>query len=573
MAQLIHHAFDSLKLGARPPPPELSPHYYRDNFLTLIETVKDQYGDMLSPSETDFLQRFEALSLQAQCLYLRLISRKGPWFRRSKLEYAEIGNLDTPLEALLSAQLMVSQSFADIHTVTTLYSNSELQTLFGAQLEGSNATRKADKVAHLETLGLTTLQIADILSQHDPMGLIAPLCAEHLHTLEILFFGNRHQSLTEFVLAQIGVTQYFPYPLKRDQRLFPDRAALEQYLQCTALADARDDAIANGDGEALKALATTVAALRLTDEAATRRWHTLCNRMGRDLERLDESDLALCLYRYSTVHPARERQVRILERSKKTTDALDLCEDILDNPWCEAERDAALRIMPRLQKRLGRTPHRQPKPRFTEQHIQLPDEQRPVELTAADYFAREWRVAEYVENRLMNTLFGLLFWEEIYAPVPGAFHHPFQSVPADMYSPLFAIRRSQAIAEKFALLRRADITQRLSDAYHRYSHFQCHWINTRYVDLDILRDAVTIIPRDDLLHIFERILFDPKENRSGFPDLITLGDAPGDYCLMEVKGPGDSLQNNQKRWLGFFAEAGIPAKVVWVSWSGAATEQ
>ena len=66
------------------------------------------------------------------------------------------------------------------------------------------------------------------------------------------------------------------------------------------------------------------------------------------------------------------------------------------------------------------------------------------------------------------------------------------------------------------------------------------------------------------------MLFDPGENRRGFPDLIALGEEPGDYCLIEVKGPGDALQDSQKRWLRFFAQQGIPAQVAWVDWLRAA---
>ena len=46
-----------------------------------------------------------------------------------------------------------------------------------------------------------------------------------------------------------------------------------------------------------------------------------------------------------------------------------------------------------------------------------------------------------MENKLMNALFGLAFWEQIFAPVPGAFHNPYQSVPTDMYDPAFSARR------------------------------------------------------------------------------------------------------------------------------------
>ena len=53
------------------------------------------------------------------------------------------------------------------------------------------------------------------------------------------------------------------------------------------------------------------------------------------------------------------------------------------------------------------------------------------------------------------------------------------------------------------------------------------------------------------------------------PDLIQFYPAERRYRMIEVKGPGDRLQDNQKRWLAFAAEQGIPVEVCYVSWDAA----
>ena len=103
------------------------------------------------------------------------------------------------------------------------------------------------------------------------------------------------------------------------------------------------------------------------------------------------------------------------------------------------------------------------------------------------------------------------------------------------------------------------------------------WIDERVVawggndlqalDAALVATATSIIPARHLLAIWERMLFDPRENRRGFPDLVAFGEDAGDYCLIEVKGPGDALQDSQKRWLRFFAAHQIPAQVAWVEWA------
>ena len=136
-----------------------------------------------------------------------------------------------------------------------------------------------------------------------------------------------------------------------------------------------------------------------------------------------------------------------------------------------------------------------------------------------------------------------------------------------MYSRDFLQRRRALLEARLAELRATGAAAALRLAYRQYADFQCRWVDWRRVDRELVEAAATVIPDEHLLAIWERMLFDPRENRRGFPDLVALGDAPGDYCLVEVKGPGDALQESQKRWLRFFGARDIPAAVAWVSWA------
>lgn len=42
--------------------------------------------------------------------------------------------------------------------------------------------------------------------------------------------------------------------------------------------------------------------------------------------------------------------------------------------------------------------------------------------------------------------------------------------------------------------------------------------------------------------------------------------------MIEVKGPGDRLQDNQLRWLDFCAEHGMPVEVCYVKWATQSAE-
>ena len=536
---------------------ELSPHYYRDNFRRLLDTVEAQYNDLLSPAENHFLAAYRELGFDAQCLYVRLVSRVGPWFREEKLHYPELGSICAAVDELLEAALVLRAESLPVAELTRLMTRRELADGFGLPASAS----KAEILASIEVNG--EQQLAPLVQGR----VIAPLQTDTVALMSLLFFGNRRQGLTDFVLDDLGVARYYPYPLDRQQRLFPDREALEEYLALAALSDSWFEA-REGAAEAsvLPELATAILAFVPGYSHTRRRWHRLCNRVARELERMEQAELAMSLYESSVLHPARERRVRLLERAGRERDALALCDSITAEPWGEEELDAAARIRPRLLRRLERAPAARRRDDFAKLSLEISPGSAPVELLTAAVLAESWQEVHYVENQLMNALFGLAFWEQIFAPLPGAFHNPYQAAPSDMYEQGFARCRSALLESRLSELAVLNLGEVLPRAWRAYKGYQCRWVNWRALDEGLVRSASAIIPADHLLAIWRRMLFDPGENRRGFPDLLALGKAPGEYCMIEVKGPGDALQESQKRWLRFFADADIPAAVAWVSW-------
>jgi len=201
----------------------LLPHYYRDNFLAVCDTVEVQYGDLLLASEQQFLRGFRALPFAAQCLYVRLVSRVGPWFRESKLSYPELGPVPVALDSLLASGLAQLAETLNIEELGRLYTVVELRQVFGPLLGGAPARNKAQLLQAIGELALHDDEIMRLLETIDGERIVAPCALAEVDLLQLLFFGNRRQSLTEFVLSDLGVARYYPYPLDRQHRLFPHR--------------------------------------------------------------------------------------------------------------------------------------------------------------------------------------------------------------------------------------------------------------------------------------------------------------------------------------------------------------
>src|SRR5690606_31738424 len=107
--------------------------------------------------------------------------------------------------------------------------------------------------------------------------------------------------------------------------------------------------------------------------------------------------------------------------------ALQAAEAALTEPASEAEAQQLARVRPRLRRKLGLSVPDRPKPRPPSTiNLQVQYAPHGVEELARRYLHQDEAPAHYVENTLVNALFGLLCWDVLFAPLPGAFFHPFQ---------------------------------------------------------------------------------------------------------------------------------------------------
>ena len=87
--------------------PVLIPDYYLANFKRLIRHALEYYSDLLTDDEHDWIQRFQQLDHSSQCMLVRLLSRKGKWFRSDKLNYDEVPSTQDALHALARSNFVV----------------------------------------------------------------------------------------------------------------------------------------------------------------------------------------------------------------------------------------------------------------------------------------------------------------------------------------------------------------------------------------------------------------------------------------------------------------------------------
>jgi hypothetical protein len=378
-----------------------------------------------------------------------------------------------------------------------------------------------------------------------------------------MFFGNLYQDWSEFVLADLGVFQYEAVPFEASSRAFQTRADVDGYLALHACRAALDE------GAELDAL------LRAVDDCASqnpwleKRRAKVLLRIGQACERAQDWAAAQRVYTRCAYPGARHRRIRVHERMAQYGEALALALQAQSAPESEEESQRVARMLPRLYRGAGQgAPARAAAPALLRTDLTLPRpaQPMPVEFVTRDHLHQDDAPVHYVENALINSLFGLLCWPAVFAPLPGAFFHPFQRAPADLDAPDFHLRRAALFDDCLGQLDTHAYRDVILQRYAEKSGVQSPFVFWGALSDTLLAQALDCLPAAHLKLYFTRLLRDVKTNRSGFPDLIRFWPAERRYELVEVKGPGDKLQDNQIRWLQYCVSHGMPVRVCHVSW-------
>ena len=539
--------------------------YYLDNFQRVLDWIGERYGDLLDDCEHAFLAMFPTLPQNARALFVRMVMRKGHLFRASKLSYAEIG---CPVEAaqhLLGTGWIEADPEMTLDELFELLSKPELADAFGARLQRKTA-RKEDQREALRP----DCPDAQRFSHWHPACpdiawriLVKPLCDR----LRLIFFGNLHQGWTDFVLSDLGLFRYETVDISPASRGFRKRADVEHYLQLYAC---RERFAA---GEDVDEVMRDLPLHAFDNDWLESRREKLTFQIGQHYEKLKNWDGAYAAYARCRFPGARGRAIRVLEKHERLDEAHALLLVAQSAPENEAERQHLSRIAPRLARRLGH-PRLAARAKTAVERIELclapPNGERWVEGAVRGHLSCESAPVFYVENALANTLFGLLCWRAIFAAIPGAFFHPFHRGPADLHSADFHQRRRDEFAACLAELDSGSYRDTIRRTYQEKAGLQSPFVHWDGMPLEVIELALACIPPAHLRKWCERILADVKENRTGFPDLIQFWPHEARYLMIEVKGPGDRLQDNQLRWIDYCAAHGMPVSVCYLQWELAA---
>lgn len=580
--------------------PDITPLYYLDNFRYLVHFVADRYHALFDDREHLFLRRFTQLPESAQALYVRLAERKGPYFRVDKLNYVEIPGLEESLLELYENGFVIASGLNQIHIQLHVRNKVELLEIARAERLKSGQMNRGQLVSLIIDTGVAVSSLEIIR-----LGYL-----DVVDRFYLLFFGNSSQNLNELVLHEIGVLRYEDYAID-SSNLFSQRTDIDDALclnrfrrlakrlgaeimqatrkprQSMPISEKVSPAYLSELSSQLDSIIEILPG-RPTARFLSYQFDRLLVRLAGYCERLDKLGMACRLYQLALLPPCREKLARIYLKTNDLEALKQLCIAMLVDPKTEAEVAFAEKKLAKiapdyaLESQAGTSIRRQGgvaedrrgiKPGFsTVASDEVRSEnisfnvigQTSIEAQVITWYDKQGKSAEFVENYLFTGLLGLTCWDIIFAPVSGAFFHPFQRGPADLYSGTFRSQRGRAFDRRFEqLLAKGQLAKRITACFQQKYGRINPFVQWRRLELaDYCRFAEAIDPVS-LVSVFDRMLNDPLHHCSGFPDLVVWHE--DQFELVEVKGPGDRLQDHQRRWQAYFSHIGLPALVLYVT--------
>ncbi|MFY0606019.1 MAG: VRR-NUC domain-containing protein [Cyclobacteriaceae bacterium] len=531
--------------------------YYLDYFKYLIEFVQKGSANLIGKAEQRYIEDFYALSEDAQCLLIRMLNRKGDFFRLDKLKYEEITSIPQAAEELVN---IGKGTFETAHdpSIFYLFTKAELHKLF--------PEREFQKKKKEEIL----LELVEQNAEEDYHALlenyqiIQLLQLEKVDYIKMLFFGHPYGQMTEFVIRDIGNIQlenlenhtfkpWFDYEEEA-------RATFELYHWNRAFKQAKEIFLPD---EIIPILSEVAWDKLINHPNARKIGDKLMLRIAEYFEKSDFHEEAISYYQQANKHPARERLIRIYDKLDKGDEASEIADIILHKPYNASEQIFAKDYLAKTSKRNYRSTTAKIKtsPEIT---ILEPEGHR-VEAHALAHFSKQGYEGIHAENYLWRGIFGLIFWDELFDPDNSTFHHPLQRMSSDLHSEDHFDKRGERYEAKTKQFKtRKKLIAHIRSTYEEKKGINNHLVGWHESLLPSIESCIRKIPLKGLLNVMLEMAKNLKTNSTGFPDLFIWSD--NDYHFYEIKSPNDHLSAQQLFWIDFLNEQNIKADILRVKY-------
>ncbi|XP_020253347.1 fanconi-associated nuclease 1 homolog isoform X2 [Asparagus officinalis] len=522
---------------------------YQQNFCLMIEEVVNNHTHLFTSEEKLLLGSFDSLSNNAQRLFVRIYTRKGPWFRMSNISYPEISDLQTTSEELRLAGYICSFNCSEdvvkynIKEVLEVLNVFEMREISNSILskKGVNLTRRQELIDALfsayedETCQLLPKMILERAGTCIKISSAADIL---FWRVQRLFFLNGEQDFSAFLLSDLGLIKFPQYNCAIVHPIFQYRSDLLEYEESVEVAQIMDESLDENNLEkVMRCINVSHEHIQTSFREAAQ--SSKCGSPPAFFSRFSAS------WVYSKVLSL---GVSVFERERRYEDAIRLLKDLLSQITRDSRRgywtlrlSIDLEHINRVNESLAIAEEGVLDP-CVRAGSKLALQRRVLRLAKPP---RRWKTPSYA-NSVKRTI--------------------KEMAPLDFLTDDFYITRRNLIELHLQKIQKGKAGEILIASWDSHVGTACHGVNWDRHSLSDLRAVVSCIGGSCLASLCRHLALDYRSWCSGMPDLLLWrfhggdGDA-GRAKLVEVKGPRDRLSEQQRAWMLILMDCGFDVEV------------
>ncbi|WP_024606138.1 exonuclease domain-containing protein [Pseudoalteromonas sp. TAE79] len=543
---------------------ELPAKYYLAHFRELIEFVTSKCMHLLEPKHSEFISKINQLDEQSQCMLARVYSRKPYLVQAQSLNYEEITSPHQAIYTLKKAGILFEpneQHYSQLLAHLTKSSLVELLSNYSEQISFKKSAAKGALVdIAREFFKDCPQELAPLNSQY-----VINNRSDYYEYFEFLFAGKlssgdvNHQN--RFVMRDLGLTatrEGHSESLSRFETL--DEAQSNYLLNRYRLAFKNIT-----DESDYVALASQVLVQAAHSAIAVVLKNKLLVRLYRQLKTVD-SELAFSLLE-GCVDDSEAQEIQIREQyrlgNKEWVKAR--LEAIIENPLTDDLLYFADDFL--MRKFNKKTRSRLSAMLADTQCVLEIDElyRGEVEQGVNDYYTRQGMAVFNTENTLWQSLFGLVFWHELFIESPYPPCNEFDIYPQVLRLGNFYEAQQTQINERLAQCQTSQALLNLvcknAAQYFEQPNGLFRWRSNLLEPLEAL---ILNSPIKALIAHLTAMSKHYLQLKDGYPDLMVINN--GQVHFEEVKAPGDKLRRNQLTTIDNLKNVGFTVHIAAVKW-------
>ena len=543
---------------------ELPAKYYLAHFRELIEFVTSKCMHLLEPKHSEFISKINQLDEQSQCMLARVYSRKPYLVQAQSLNYEEITSPHQAIYTLKKAGILFEpneQHYSQLLAHLTKPALLELLSNYNEQISFKKSAAKGALVdIAREFFKACPHELAPLYSQY-----VINNRSDYYEYFEFLFAGKlsggdvNHQN--RFVMRDLGLTatrEGHSESLSRFETL--DEAQSNYLLNRYRLAFKNIT-----DESDYVALASQVLVQAAHGAIAVALKNKLLVRLYRQLKAVD-SELAFSLLE-GCVDDSEAQEIQIREQyrlgNKEWVKAR--LEAIIENPLTDDLLYFADDFL--MRKFNKKTRSRLSAMLADTQCVLEIDElyRGEVEQGVNDYYTRQGMAVFNTENTLWQSLFGLVFWHELFVESPYPPCNEFDIYPQVLRLGNFYEAQQTQINERLAQCQTSQALLNLvcknAAQYFDQPNGLFRWRSNLLEPLEAL---ILNSPLEALIAHLAAMSKHYLQLKDGYPDLMVINN--GQVHFEEVKAPGDKLRRNQLTTIDNLKNVGFTVHIAAVKW-------